>query len=189
MNVMRQLSAVAVLVSCLTGGLGAQNRPVGPPNGPDNRAKGQGGRQGGDLSPSNIQQMFDTLTVMEAEKFLPLGAEQFPAFVQRLRRLQDARMQNNRRRAKALGELRSLVGPQANPDATDQAIEAKLAEVARVEADGQAAVRKALDELEQGLSPRQRARFRLLEENIERRKIDFLTKVRQGGGTEQGFAR
>lgn len=171
MTRMRPFGARAIALMCLTG-----------------VAAAQGGRQGGDLSPAGIQQMFDTLTVMEAEKFLPLSAEQYPVFVQRLRRLQDARMQSNRRRTKAISALRGLVGPQAANTATDQAIEAALAEVTRADADGQAAVRKALDDLEQGLSVRQRARFRLLEESIERRKIDFLTRVRQGGG-KQGLPR
>ncbi len=138
------------------------------------------------LSPGYIQQMFDTLAVVEAERFLPLSSEQYPIFVQRLRRLHEARTQSNRRRAKALNELRALAGPQAQADITDSVIDAKLKELAAAETEGAAAVRKALDELDAGLSVRQRARYRLLEENVERRKIDFLTKVR-GGEAGPGF--
>ena len=154
----------------------------------------KGGKNGGlknpppgdSMSPVYIQQMFDAMAVMEAERFLPLSAEQYPNFVQRLRRLHEARMQFSRRRTKALNELRGLTGAQAQPDVPDSLIDAKLKDLAAAELDGAAAVRKALDDLDMGLSMRQRARYRLLEENVERRKIDFLTKVR-GGGSGPGF--
>lgn len=138
------------------------------------------------MSPAYVQQMFDTMALVEAERFLPVSGDQYPVFVQRLRRLQEARMQSNRRRTKALNELRGLAGPNGPADVTDSVIEAKLKELTAAEQEGAADVRKALDELEAGLNVRQRARYRLLEENVERRKIDFLTKVR-GGGQSPGF--
>lgn len=160
-----------------------QPPPQGDPLNP-NKGGGKNGLKNPALdatSPVYVQNMFDTLAVMEAEKFLPLSADQYPVFVQRLRRLQEARMQSNRRRTKALNELRQLSGPQAAADVADSVIDAKLKELDAAELEGAAAVRKALDELNGGLSVRQRARYRLLEENVERRKIDFLTKVRGGG--------
>lgn len=140
------------------------------------------------FSPVYIQELFDTMAIKEAEHFLPLSNDQYPVFVQRLQRLQQARMTANRRRGKAMNELRPMVGrPNGEPtDVPDAVIDAKLKELAQVEADGQAAVRKALEDLDVGLNVRQRARFRMLEENVERRKIDFLTKVR-GGGAGPGF--
>lgn len=156
-----------------TGGNKGQKNP--PPNDP--------------MSPVYIQQMFDTMAIMEAERFLPLTPEQYPNFVQRLRRLQEARMQGNRRRGKVMNELRSLVGPQAPADVADSAIEAKLKELAVADAEGYAGIHKAIDELDAGLTVRQRARFRMLEENVERRKIDFLTKVRGGGPGFEGIPR
>ena len=149
--------------------------PAGVKNGPKNPKANDA------MSPVYIQQMFDTMAIMEAERFLPLSSDQYPIFVQRLRKLQETRMQSNRRRTKALNELRALSGPQAQSDVPDNLIDAKLKELAAAEVEGPAAVLKALDELDAGLSVRQRARYRLLEENLERRKIDFLTKVRGGG--------
>jgi hypothetical protein len=163
-------------------------RQAPPPN--SDQAAGKNGQKNpkaaDPMSPGYVQQMFDTMAIMEAERFLPLSADQYPLFVQRLRRLQDARMQSNRRRAKALNELRGLAGPNAKSDVADSVIDAKLKELAAAELDGAADVRKALEDLDTGLSVRQRARYRLLEENVERRKIDFLTKVR-GGGQSPGF--
>lgn len=156
---------------------GRQNQPGNPP--------------GDVVSPAYIQQMFDALAIVEAERFLPLSSEQYPVFVQNLKRLQEARQQSNRRRMKAMNELRGLAGPQAPADVSDATIDAKLQELTAAERDGEAAIRQAQATLEAGLSVRQRARFRMLEENIERRKVDFLTKVRQGGGGPgfEGIAR
>ena len=139
--------------------------PQGPPQNPDpmNPQNGPKNPKPNDqMSPVYIQQMFDTMAIMEAERFLALTPEQYPTFVQR---------------------LRGLVGQQAGADVPDSAIDAKLKELTAAEVEGAAGVRKALDDLEAGLTVRQRARFRLLEENVERRKIDFLTKVRGGGST------
>jgi hypothetical protein len=158
--------------------------PQGPPENPDPRSPQNGPKNpkpNDAMSPVYIQQMFDTMAIMEAERFLPLTGDQYPVFVQRLRRLQEARLQSNRRRTKALNELRGLVGQQAGADVPESVIDAKLKELASAELEGAAGVRKALEDLEAGLTIRQRARFRLLEENVERRKIDFLTKVRGGG--------
>lgn len=148
-----------------------------------------GGGPNDQFSPAYIQQMFDTMAIVEGERFLSLTPEQYPVFVQRLRQLQEARMQGNRRRGRVMNELRGLVGPQAPPDVPDSAIEAKLKELATADAEGYAGIHKALDALDAGLSPRQRARFRMLEENVERRKIEFLTKVRGGGPGFEGIPR
>jgi hypothetical protein len=126
--------------------------------------------------------MFDAMTVVEAEKFLPVPADQYAAFVVKLKRLQEARAAATRQRNRVVAELRGLVGPQARADVPDSLIDAKLKELAKIEADSSAAVRQAMDDLDAVLSPRQRARFRLLEENLDRKKLDMLTKVRQPGG-------
>ncbi|TAK14672.1 MAG: hypothetical protein EPO35_09185 [Acidobacteria bacterium] len=160
---------------------GRQGQPAGQPQQP--------GPQGEGFSPAYIQQMFDTMAIVEAERFLPLSAEQYPGFVQKLKRLQETKMQANRRRTKVMNELRGLVGPQAMPDVPDALIDAKLKELAAAETEGPASIRKAQDELDAALSVRQRARLRMLEENVEKRKIDFLTRVRQGGGGFEGIPR
>lgn len=171
---------------------GPMREPQNQPNNPNQ--KGNQGKQpppgpNDQFSPVYIQQMFDTMAIVEAERFLPLTPEQYPQFIQKLRRLQEARMQGNRRRGRVMNELRQLVGPQAAPDVPDSAIDAKMKELAAADAEGYAGIHKALDDLDVGLSPRQRARFRMLEENVERRKIDFLTKVRGGGPGFEGIPR
>ncbi len=133
------------------------------------------------VSTADIQTMFDAMTMVDAEKFVPLTPEQYPTFVQRLKRLQDARTLLNRKRNRATNELRAMVGQAAGKEVAvdDAVVDAKLKELATVENEGRAAVAKAQDDLDLLLSVRQRARFRLLEENEERKKLDFLTKVRK----------
>lgn len=182
MTKMNRITAAAVCCLAAVAITSAQEPVQGPNQGPK---QGKNNPPPNDaMSPVYIQQMFDAMAIMEAERFLPLSAEQYPVFVQKLRRLQEAKRQFNRRRMKALNELRQLTGPQAQPDVPDSVVDTKLKELASAELEGMAGVRKALDDLDVGLSVRQRARYRLLEENVERRKIDFLTKVRGGRGFE-----
>lgn len=160
---------------------GRQGQAAGQPQNPN--------QKGEPFSLAYIQQMFDTMAIVEAERFLPLTAEQYPGFVQKLKRLQETKMQANRRRMKVMNELRALVSPQSMDTVPDNLIDAKLKELAAAEAEGPASIRKVEDELDATLSVRQRARLRMLEENVERRKIDFLTRVRQGGGGFEGIPR
>jgi len=132
------------------------------------------------ISPADIQSMFDAMTVMDAEKYVELSVEQFPTFVQRLRKLQDARNAHVRRHNRALAELRALANPQTGR-ADDATIESKLKEMDTIEVEATTAIANARDAVDQMLSAKQRARFRLLEDNMERKKLDFLTKVRQNG--------
>lgn len=164
-----------------------QARPQGPPN-PQNPPQqgefGPGGRlpQGGDqISPMDVEAMFEAMTIMEAERFVQLTPEQFPVFVQRLKKIQEARTTQIRRHNRALAELRMMANPQ-NGRADDATIDAKLKELEAIEVEARLARAKALETMDQLLSIKQRARFRLLEDNMEKKKIDFLTKVRQQGG-------
>jgi hypothetical protein len=45
----------------------------------------------------------------------------------------------------------------------------------------QAELRKAYEAINQVLDVRQQARFRVFEENMERRKLELVTKARQAG--------
>ncbi len=170
-------------------GQGRRQNPPGPvnPNNPpqgDQAAVPAAGPN--NISPADVQAMFEAMTVMEAERFVMLTPDQFPTFVQRLKRLQEARGQHFRRHNRALAELRGMANPQ-NGRADDATIEAKLKELDAIEVESQAAMNKAMEGIDQLLSPRQRARFRLLEENIEKKKLDFLTRVRKPGGRGGGL--
>src|SRR5262249_27368251 len=148
----------------------AQDQAVRPQP-PGNRG-GAANRPNDQITPADVQAMFETMALMEAERFVALTSDQFPTFVQRLKRLQDARGAQTRKHNRALNELRVMANP-VNGRADDAAIEAKLKELAAIESDGRVEIAKAYEAVDQMLSVRQRARFRILEDNIEKKKIDF----------------
>jgi len=167
----------AVALALLCGAASPVIAQVAPPQG---QRQAQPPRPPNDqISPQDIQSMFDAMAVMEAEKFVMLTPDQFPIFVQRLKRLQEARSMQFRRHNRALNELRGLANPQSGRG-DDASLDAKLKELDTIEVETSAAVAKALEAVDQMLSVRQRARFRLLEDSIEKKKLDFLTKVRRG---------
>lgn len=181
---MKTLAASVVVLFGLGTFASAQTPPPAQGKQPGGQRAQPGGRQGqpGDqIAPGDVEAMFEAMTVMEAERFVALTPDQFPAFVQRLKKLQEARVQRQRRHNRALAELRALSNPQ-NAQADDAAIDAKLKELDAIEVESHAAIGKAMDAIDQLLSVRQRARFRVLEDNIEKKKLDFLTRVRQQGG-------
>lgn len=140
---------------------------------------------GDGISPADVQSMFDAMLVMDAERFIGLTPEQFPLFVQRVKKLQEAKGNQMRRHNRAFGELRAMSNPQTGR-ADDASIDAKLKELEAIEVEAHAALSKALEAIDQMLTPRQRARFRLLEDNIEKKKLEFITKVRQPGRGGEG---
>jgi hypothetical protein len=126
----------------------------------------------------------DAMVVVQAERDLDLSAEQFPQFLSRLRGLQTIRRRSENQRNRAMMELRRLMAPGNSGDgASARPDDAQIRERLKAldDAEGQALVeiRQARNNLEQGLTVRQQARFRLLEEQIERRKLELFARSRQ----------
>ena len=134
---------------------------------------------GPDLSPAEIQRLFDAYTVMQAQEALRLSNDQYGAFVARLKVVQDLRRQQQQERARLLRELAQLAGPRA-PEGDDAPIAERLKALRDHDTKAHAEIEKAYQELDQLLSVRQRARLRLLEESLERRKLELLMRARQG---------
>jgi hypothetical protein len=159
-----------------------EGRQGGNPPGPDpnkQRVPQPGPGPSDGFSPAYIQQLFDAMAMTQAEKFLQLTPENYARFMGPLRRLQEARNQHQRRRLRMFNQLRGLAGMQGRGD--DASIDAVLKQMDTFEAEDQAAIKAAKDEIDRLLTPRQRGRFRLLEDNLEREKLEFLTRVRQNG--------
>lgn len=131
------------------------------------------------LAPREIQQMIDAYVLMQAEDALALTDEQFPQFVTRLRALQDARRRHQQGRNRLIQELNRLTAPRAAA-AEESAIKDQLKALQDHEVRSLADIVKAYEALDQVLTPRQQARLRVFEEQMERRKIDLLLRARQG---------
>jgi Spy/CpxP family protein refolding chaperone len=127
-------------------------------------------------SPAEIQKMFDSYALMQAQQQLQITDEQFPQFLTRFRALQDIRRKGLQARARHVQELRKLLNAQPLDEAAIREQTRGLDEdEARTEADA----RKAYESIDQVLDVRQQAKFRVFEEMMERRKLELVARARQ----------
>jgi len=127
------------------------------------------------VSPAEIQRLFDAYVVMQAQQELQLTDEQFPRFLARVKALQEVRRRGQMQRGRMLQELRRL----SQAGGQDEALRTQLKALSDLDLRIATEVRQALDGIDQVLDLRQQARFRLFEEQMERRKVDLLMRARQ----------
>jgi hypothetical protein len=142
-----------------------------------------------DLRPGEIQRLFDAYFVMEAQQALSLSDTQYPSFLTRLRALQDTRRRHLAARAGLLAELARMTAPRAARPADDAAIRERLTALHELESRSAAESRKAYTELDALLDARQQARFRVFEDQIERRKLELMLRARQNARQQRPFRR
>ena len=146
---------------------------TGQPRVPDAMA------EAGNMTPGEIQRLFDAYLLMEAQQALTLTDQQYPQFLRRLKTLQETRRRSLQERNQLMGQLQRLTNPR-QPDPGDEAqIKERLAALQELESRAAAEMRKAYNALDEVLDVRQQARFRVFEEQIERRKIELLMRARQ----------
>jgi Spy/CpxP family protein refolding chaperone len=176
----------ALLTVALAGGRFPMGDPQGPPElGPQQQQQQPRGRAQGPLpNPApgvpiqELQEMFDAFALVQAQRVLQLNDEQYQRFFTRMNRLQDIRRQHTRQRIRLINDLRRQFGPTNADDATLTATVKALDEVDGKFGQELRTARAAIDEV---LTVRQRAAFRFFEEDMERQKIDFMTRARQPG--------
>jgi len=179
----RQLAWVLAACACLFA-FGASDAAGQAPPGAAAQARraGAAGPAGAaaasPYSAADVQQMFDALTLMQAEQTLQLSEPQFPGFVSKLRALQQQRRRYLQERRQMIPQLARLTAPAAPPD--DAQISERLRALADLDQRAEADLRAAYAAIDQVLSVRQQARFRVLEEQVERRKFDLLARARRG---------
>jgi Spy/CpxP family protein refolding chaperone len=136
-------------------------------------------RRGPEMTPAEIQKVFDGYLLVQAQESLGLTDQQFAQFVPRLRTLQDTRRRHQQERIRLLNELQRLTRA-AGADAADETLlKERLSTLAELDARFAADMRKAYNALDEVLGIRQQARFRVFEEQIERKKLDLLLRARQ----------
>jgi hypothetical protein len=122
--------------------------------------------------------MLDTYALVQAQETLQLDDQRYGQFVVRLKKLQDARRKNQQERAQIVQDLRRLAGLQvAQPD--ESAIRERLRALREHDDRAAADLKRASDAVDELLTVTQQARFRVFEENIERRKLDLLVRARE----------
>ena len=141
------------------------------------------------LPPREVQRLFDAYVLMQAQERLGISDAQYPQFVQRLKALLDARRRTVVARTALIQELARGTSEQAGGIALDEAaIKERLDRLRELDDRGAADVRQAYDALDQVLELRQRARFRVFEEQMERRKVELLTRARQAARASRNGA-
>ena len=173
---LRALAIVGVLALAAGSPLGAQPQrgrgrgPMPDPAGPAVGADAPG------VSPAEIQKMFDSYALMQAQEQLKIGDEQFPRFLARFKALQDTRRKNLQERFRMVQELRRL----SNDAQADEArIKDRLKALDDFDERSHTEAAKAYDAINQVLDVRQQAQFRVFEEAMERRKLELVTRARQ----------
>jgi hypothetical protein len=130
------------------------------------------------VTPGEIQQMFDAYVAMQAEDVLKLNEEQYPRFLTRLRALQAVRRRAENQRMQVINQLRRILNaPDGRVDET--MIKDRLKVLNDQQASVGAEVKQAQDSLDEVLDIRQQARFRIFEEEMERRKVELVMRTRQ----------
>jgi hypothetical protein len=137
------------------------------------------------MTPGEIQKLFDAYLIMEAQQALDLTDQQYPQFLVRLKALQDTRRRNQQERMQLMGQLQRLTNPRATARADEAAIKERLSMLQEIESRTAAELRKAYNALDEVLDVRQQARFRVFEEQVERRKIELLMRARQQNRPQQ----
>lgn len=129
------------------------------------------------ITPGELTRLFDAYAVLQAQGFLRLSDEQYGEFVVRLKSLQDTRRKHLGERSRMIAELRRMTAPDST--ATDAAIRTAFEALRREDASAHDDLAKAYENLDSVLEPRQQARFRVFEEQIERQKLNLLSRVRR----------
>ena len=137
---------------------------------------GPGGGDAPGVSPAEIQRMFDSYALMQAQEQLKISDDQFSQFLTRFKALQDTRRRNLQERLRIVQDLRRL----SNDASLDEAqMKDRLKALDDLDVRSQTEVTKAYDSINQLLDIRQQAKFRVFEENMERRKLELVTRARQ----------
>jgi hypothetical protein len=157
----------------------AARRQQGPPQPP---AIGQTP----EISAGEIQRWFEAYALVQAQEALQLTDAQYARFVTRLKTLQEARRRNQQARNQIMQDLRLLTNPQNTTPVDEASVRDRLRALRDLDERSAAELRKAYDGVDEILDVRQQARFRLFEEQMERRKLDLLMRARQNAKRKNG---
>jgi len=130
------------------------------------------------ITARQVQLLFDSFTVMQAQDALQLSETQYGRFVTRLKALQETRRNHLAAHQKIINDLRKLTNPQTGNN--DEALITERLKALRDEDDRAGAdLRKAYEGVDEALDVHQQARFRIFEDRMEQQKLELLMRARQ----------
>lgn len=177
----RRISWQVLATTALIGGLWFTSPPIQAQAGRAGQRAGQRGTAPGadvGVTPAEIQQMFDAYFLVQAQEALQLRDDQYPQFLTRLRALQAIRRRAENQRRQNVNQIRRMLQA-ADGRVDENALKDRLKALHDLETSGAAEVRQARDSVDEVLDVRQQARFRVLEEEMERRQMELVMRTRQ----------
>jgi hypothetical protein len=160
-------AVLVTLMACPIAFAGQQGRGPLPPSAPE-------------MTPFQLQQLFDAMVVMQAQQALSLSETQYAQFLTRLRVLQESRRKYQSERTRLINELQRLTNARAmRPNVNETMVRERLTALQELESRHAAEVRRAYNGIDEVLDVYQQARFRVFEEQIERRKLELIGRARQ----------
>ena len=183
MKILRSVLVAALVTASSQVATLAWQEPPARPTPQGQRSGGAVGQRGRGQPPvarpgmpvQQLQTMFDAYALVQAQRALQLTDEQYQRFFMRMNRLQDIRRKHTQQRTRLLNELRRKWRPEAD-EGELVALTKQLDDLEATYDNERRSARRAIDEV---LTPRQGAFFRFFEEDMERQKIDFITRSRQ----------
>jgi hypothetical protein len=140
------------------------------------QARAGGAPENDTASPAELQRLFDAYSIVQAQEFLKIGDEQYARFLPRFKALLDTRRQTLQQRTRVLNVVRRLL-MDAQPD--EGMLRDALKQLQDIDTRGEADARRAYDAIDQVLDLKQQAKFRVFEEQMERRKLEMVTIARR----------
>jgi hypothetical protein len=128
------------------------------------------------VTPFELQRLFDSYALLQAQEQLKISDEQYTKFLPRFKALQDARRQTLQQRMRVLAAVRGLL---ADTPLDEAQLKDRLKQLQDIEDRGDGEARRAYEAIDQVLDLRQQAQFRVFEEQMERRKLELVTRARQ----------
>jgi hypothetical protein len=139
----------------------------------------------GGLNPAQVARLLDAYVIVQAQESLKLSDGQYGQFVTRMKTLQDVRRRNQQARQGILQDLGRLSGDPSQPAPDEGALRERLKALADHDERAAAELRQAYEAIDGVLDLRQRARFRIFEERMERQKFELLMKARQANRAQR----
>ena len=134
------------------------------------------------VSPAEIQRMFDAYALLQAQEQLQISDDQYSRFLARFKALQDVRRKALVEHTRVVMELRRLL---MEGQADDMQLKERVQALQDIDARAVADIHKSYDAIDQVLTVRQQAKFRVFEELMERRKLELVTRARQANRQRQ----
>jgi hypothetical protein len=137
------------------------------------------------LPAAEVMQLFDAYAVVQAQEALGLDNAQYGAFVTGYKALLETRRRHREQRTRLLAEVARMVRGRAPAD--EDRIRDRLRAVRELDTKAAAETALAVEAVEQPLTLVQRARFLVFEEQMERRKLELLSRARTGRQLRRGM--